>query len=93
VNSDNERKLCAEIKRLRSDLAKISQHAKEQNLDPVWIRIPAASRASGLSRTFLFEQIVKGTIKSKHLKRLGKSRGIRLINYASLMAFIDGLES
>jgi hypothetical protein len=62
-------------------------------LKPEWIRIPTASRVSGLSRTFLFEQIVQGKIESKHLKRPGKTRGIRLINYASLMRFIEGLES
>jgi hypothetical protein len=59
---------------------------------PVWLRIPAASRISGLSRTFLFEQIVLGTIVSKHLKKPGRTKGIRLINYDSLMKFIEGLE-
>jgi hypothetical protein len=62
-----------------------------QGLKPVWLRIPAASRVSGLSRTFLFEQIVLGTIVSKHVKKPGKSKGIRLINYDSLMNFIEGL--
>jgi hypothetical protein len=63
-----------------------------QSVQPEWVRLPIASRVSGLSRTFLFERILDGTIVSKHLKRPGKSKGIRLINYRSLMAFIEGLE-
>ena len=75
-----------------ANLARFQTLQEVQALAPVWLRIPAASRISGLSRTFLFEQITLGTIQSKHIKRPGKSRGIRLINYASLMSFIEGLE-
>jgi hypothetical protein len=63
-----------------------------QGIKPVWLRMPAASRISGLSRTFLFEQIVLGTIVSKHIKKPGKTKGVRLINYDSLIAFIEGME-
>jgi hypothetical protein len=76
-----------------ANLAKLQTLAEVQAIRPEWLRIPAASRVSGLSRTFLFEQIVLGTIVSKHLKRAGKSRGIRLIQYSSLMEFIDKLEA
>jgi hypothetical protein len=65
----------------------------EQELEPVWVRIPTASRVSGLSRTRLFEEIVKGTVVSRHIKKPGASKGIRLINFKSLMAFIEGMES
>jgi hypothetical protein len=75
-----------------ANLAGFQTLEEVQAIRPMWLRIPAASRVSGLSRTFLFEQIVLGTIVSKHLKRPGKSRGIRLVNYDSLMKFIDGLE-
>lgn len=75
-----------------ANLARLQALSEVQTLTPVWLRIPAASRVSGLSRTFLFEQIVLGTIVSKHVKKPGRSRGIRLINYDSLMKFIDGLE-
>jgi hypothetical protein len=75
-----------------ANLARLQALSEVQRLTPVWLRIPASSRVSGLSRTFLFEQIVLGTIVSKHVKKPGKSRGIRLINYDSLMKFIEGLE-
>lgn len=75
-----------------ASLAKLHTLEEVQALKPVWLRIPAASRVSGLSRTFLFEQIVLGTIVSKHVKKPGRTRGIRLINYDSLMSFIEGLE-
>jgi hypothetical protein len=76
-----------------ANLARLQTLEEVQALKPEWLRIPAASRISGLSRTFLFEQIVKGTIVSRHVKRPGKSRGIRLISYSSLMHFIDGLDA
>jgi hypothetical protein len=76
-----------------ANLAGLQTLEEVQALKPEWLRIPAASRISGLSRTFIFEKIVTGEIVSKHLKRPGKSRGIRLIQYSSLMEFIDKLEA
>jgi hypothetical protein len=76
----------------RPSLAALQTLSDVQALKPEWLRIPAASRVSGLSRTFLFEQILLGKIVSKHIKRPGKSRGIRLINYRSLISFIEGME-
>jgi hypothetical protein len=73
-------------------LARLQTLEQIQALRPVWLRIPAASRISGLSRTFLFEQIVLGAIVSKHIKKPGKTKGIRLINYDSLITFIEGME-
>jgi hypothetical protein len=64
-----------------------------QALKPVWLRVPAASRVSGLSRSRIFLGVTKGTIKSKHLKGPGKERGIRLINFDSLLAFVEAQES
>jgi hypothetical protein len=75
-----------------ANLARLQALSEAQALTPVWLRIPAASRVSGLSRTFIFEQITLGNVVSKHVKKPGKSRGIRLINYDSLMRFIEGLE-
>lgn len=73
-------------------LARFQTLEEVQALKPVWLRIPAAARVSGLSRTFLFEQIVLGKIVSRHIKKPGKTRGIRLVSYDSLMSFIEGME-
>jgi len=64
-----------------------------QSLQPVWLRIPAASRVSGLGRSRIFEEIVKGTISSRHIKKPGASKGIRLVNYDSLLKFVEAQES
>jgi hypothetical protein len=77
--------------KLTANLARLSL-GEIQSVQPEWLRLPMASRLTGLSRTFLFEQITLGTIVSKHLKRPGKSRGIRLVSYRSLMSFIENLE-
>jgi hypothetical protein len=63
-----------------------------QALQPVWLRIPAASRVSGLSRSRIFQEIVTGTISSRHIKKPGATKGIRLVNYKSLLQFIDEQE-
>jgi hypothetical protein len=64
-----------------------------QSLRPVWLRIPAASRVSGLSRSRIFQEIVLGTISSRHIMKPGAKKGIRLVNYDSLLKFIEGQES
>lgn len=75
-----------------ANLARLQTLEEVQALKPVWLRIPAASRISGLSRTFIFEQVALGKLKSKHIKRPGATRGIRLIHFDDLMAFIDAQE-
>lgn len=62
-----------------------------QALKPVWLRIPAAARVSGLSRTHIFEAIATDKIRSKHIKRPGAQKGIRLVHYESLLAYIESL--
>jgi hypothetical protein len=74
-------------------LARFQTLSDVQALKPEWLRIPAASRVSGLSRQQIFAGIANGTIRSKHLKRPGALKGIRLINFDSLMAFIESLEA
>ena len=76
----------------RPSLATLQTLSDVQALKPEWLRIPAASRVSGLSRKQIFVGIANGTIRSKHLKRPGAVKGIRLIHFDSLMAFIEGLE-
>lgn len=63
---------------------------------PAYVRLPKAGEkcvVSGLCRTTLFE-LTSGSspkVRSKILKQPGASRGIRLIEVASLLAYIDSL--
>ncbi len=50
-------------------------------------------RVSALSRQQIFEGIKSGKLYSKHLKKPEARKGIRLINFESLMAYIERLES
>jgi hypothetical protein len=42
----------------------------------------------GLSRTEYYDAIKRGAIKSYTLKKPGRGRGIRLIDFASVLAFV-----
>jgi hypothetical protein len=64
-----------------------------QNVRPEWLRIPAAVRVSGLSRTQLFALIAEGAIDSRHIKKPGNVEGIRLIRLSSLLNYIDSVPS
>jgi excisionase family DNA binding protein len=59
----------------------------DTSLEPVTVTIPAALRASGLGRTKLYELIAKREIVSV---RVGARR---LVNYASLKAFLASREA
>lgn len=72
--------------------------------DPqTWLRLPRPGdrcHVSGLSRSTLVELVRPGIrngfrppVEAKHLKRQGTSRGVVLINRASLLAYLDGLPS
>ena len=68
---------------------------------PEWIRLPLPSARcpyTGLSRTTLTELSVpceangrKPPVESKLLRKRGSLRGIRLLNYDSLMAYLHAL--
>lgn len=68
---------------------------------PEWLRLPAPGsrcRYTGLSRSTLNELTIPGPandgnppVKSVVLRKRGALRGIRLINYDSLMAYLDTL--
>ena len=68
---------------------------------PEWLRFPAPGarcRFTGLSRTTLNELTVPGPandgnppVKSVVLRKRGAMRGIRLISYDSLMAYLNEL--
>jgi hypothetical protein len=58
-------------------------------LKPEWVRVPEAIRVSGLSRSSIYELIAAGKIKSFSNRQRGAVRGIRLISYDGLMAYLE----
>jgi len=76
----------------RPSLAALQTLSDVQVMKPEWLRIPAAMRVSALSRQQIFAGIAEGKFRSKHLKRPGAVKGVRLIHFDSLMAYIEGLE-
>ena len=68
---------------------------------PEWVRLPAPGarcRFTGLSRSTLNELTIPGPandgnppVKSVVLRKRGAMRGIRLISYDSLMAYLNKL--
>ena len=61
---------------------------------PEWLRLPKPGTLcihSGLSRTVLYQLCKADKIKSTVLRQRGASRGIRLISYDSLMAYLGSL--
>jgi hypothetical protein len=63
-----------------------------QAMRPEYLRIPAASRVSGLSRTHLFQEMASGRIKYIHVKQPGRSKGLRLILTSSLLDYLASFE-
>lgn len=60
-------------------------------LRPEWIRLPKEGTNcphSGLTRSYLAGLIRRNLVPSKSLRQRGSVRGIRLISYDGLMAFI-----
>lgn len=71
------------------------------SLKPEWLRLPAPGtrcRFTGLSRGTLNELTIpcpandhKPPVKSVVIRKRGAARGIRLVSYDSLMAYLDTL--
>ena len=56
---------------------------------PEWLRIDAAVRLFGISRSKIYELIADRKIKSFCLRERNKIKGIRLISYDSLSEFLE----
>jgi hypothetical protein len=56
---------------------------------PEWLRIEAAVKLFGISRTKLYDLISNKRIKSFCLRERGKIKGLRLISYDSLCQFLE----
>ena len=61
------------------------------DIRPEWLRVPNAVRIFGISRTKLYELISQQKVKSVSLKERGQLRGIRLLSYDSLNAYLTNL--
>ena len=72
----------------RPSLAALQDIETIQGMRPEYVRLPGATRLTGLSRTQLFAAINAG-VKSVHFKRPGAQKGIRLIHVQSLMEYIE----
>jgi len=57
-------------------------------IKPEWLRLPDATRVSGLGRSTLYNLIGSGCIKSAVIRKRGCQRGIRLISSDSLLGYI-----
>src|ERR1700757_3692544 len=73
---------------LRSEVLQ-DTHAGIVNLEPRWLKVGAAVSYSGISRAVLYRILAEGKIRSSSLRSRGALRGIRLIDRASLDAYIE----
>lgn len=60
---------------------------------PEWVTVPEASRIVSIGVTKLYELINEQKIRSVCLRKKGCIRGMRRIHTASLLEFMDSLES
>src|SRR5271166_6248261 len=69
-------------------------HSGPVTLNPRWLRIPAAVKYSGLSRSKLYELLSEGRIESICVKsHKGAERGVRLLDRESVDSFMLALLS
>jgi hypothetical protein len=69
-----------------------------QGMRPKYLKVAAAIRVSGLSRTHLYAAMGQGLLRYAHVKQDSKdgkkkAKGIRLIDFDSLMSYIEGFLS
>ncbi|ADE54188.1 conserved hypothetical protein [Coraliomargarita akajimensis DSM 45221] len=78
------------------------EQTPDTTTQPHWIRLPRSGERcshTGLSRSALNELVLKTPlngfkppVKSISLKRPGQKRGIRLINFESLIGYLEACE-
>jgi len=69
-------------------------HSGPVTLNPRWLRIPAAVKYSGLSRSRLYELLSERKIRSICVKsHKGAERGVRLLDRESIDTFKLALQS
>jgi hypothetical protein len=60
-----------------------------QGMRPKYLKVAAATRVSGLSRTHLYGAMGQGQLKYAHVKQKGNSKGVRLIEFNSLERYLE----
>jgi len=60
-------------------------------IQPRWLRVPAACAYSGLPRSSLYRLLAQNIIKSCSVCNIGKTRGTRLIDRLELDALLSEL--
>ena len=69
-------------------------HSGPVTLNPRWLRIPAAVKYSGLSRSRLYELLSERKIRSICVKsHKGAERGVRLLDRESIDTFMLALQT
>jgi hypothetical protein len=63
---------------------KVPNHEREWG----WTKLARAAQQSGISRPELFRYVVSGEILGSHIRKPGASKGVWLVNLASLDEFI-----
>jgi predicted DNA-binding transcriptional regulator AlpA len=58
-------------------------------IQPVWVRVPQAVQLTSLSRSKIYALLAAGKIRSASLREPGQRHATRLIDRASLLAFIE----
>ena len=72
------------------DAGQTATESRNIKADPVWLRIPEATRLFGIGRSSIYELIAAGKIRSRVLKRRRDAmRGIRLVSYDALCTLIE----
>lgn len=56
---------------------------------PEWIRPADVRQLFGISRSACYELISSGVIRSCSLRKRGRARGVRLVSYDSLCAYLN----
>jgi hypothetical protein len=66
----------------------------QHNGQPAWVRSPknGIEFYTGFSRAKLYELAGKGAIRSVSIREPGQTKGTRLFNLASILAFIEKCE-
>jgi hypothetical protein len=72
-----------------SSMAALQTVEQIQGIRPKYLKVAAAIRVSGLSRTHLYSAMAQGQLRYAHVKGSGNSKGVRLIDFDSLMAYVE----
>ncbi len=67
----------------------VSPESRVAYSPPSWVRVHDAIHATGISRSRLYVLMNEGKIRSASLRDKGQSKPTRLIDFGSLLSFID----